>query len=267
MDIQITQLGLLEDEDVLLDSAALALAGVDHPGTDLVPYEELIDAIAMRLADVGVQAESGAARAARRAQVLAEEFGFAGDRDSYDDPDNADLIRVIDRRRGLPVSLSILYIAVGRRLGWTVDALDVPGHLLVLVGDEATPVIVDPFRGGVVVDAESLAALVASSNDGTNPAVRQISTMSNRVILVRLLLNQATRAEAAGKGRRALILYERMTAFAPDFVDAWWHRARLELMDGDVEAGRKSLSAVLEITRDAEVREKVSNMLNALAAA
>ena len=266
MNDQITELGLIDDEELMLDDAALALAGIDHPGTDLAPYQAMIDDIVTRLAEAGIDAESPQTRAALLAQVLGDEFGFVGDRDTYDDPDNADLIRVIDRRRGLPVSLSILYVAVARRLGWVADALDVPGHVLVLIGGDAAPVVVDPFRAGVVVDPESLAALVAAMSEDAAPAVRHVATMPNRAILSRLLLNQATRAEATGKGRRALTLYERITTFAPDDGHAWWHRARLELMDEDIPAGRRSLTAMLEVTRDPATRQRVIETLTALTA-
>ena len=78
------------------------------------------------------------------ATVLAGEFSFAGDTETYDDPANADLINVLDRRRGLPVSLAIIWVAMARRLGWAADVLNVSGHVLVLTGAEAAPVIVDP---------------------------------------------------------------------------------------------------------------------------
>ena len=89
--------------------------------------------------------------------------------------------------------------------------------------------------------------------------------MPNRMVLVRLLLNQATRAEQDGKGRRALELYGRMTVMAPAYGHAWWERARLELGDGDVAAARKSLTAMLEVTREPELRRRVTDMLAALA--
>lgn len=256
----------MDEDDILLDEAALSLALPDHPGTDLLPYQDLLGAVATRLDAVGTGAATARERASALSRVLGGEFGFGGDRDSYDDPANADLIRVIDRRRGLPVSLSILYVAAARRLGWTANALDVPGHVLVLVGEEAAPVIVDPFRGGVLVEREQLAAMLTAA--GTNPAaaVRHVAAMPNRAVLVRLLLNQATRAEQAGKGRRALELYGRMTAVAPGHPHAWWERARLELVDGDVPAARTSLTAMLEITREPQLRQRVADMLTALAA-
>ncbi len=266
MQDDLTRLGLLDEEDIVLDEAALSLALLDHPDTDPQPYRDLLDAVAARLDAVGGEATTAWERADALARVLGEEFGFVGDRDSYDDPANADLIRVIDRRLGLPISLSILYVAAARRLGWTANVLDVPGHVLVLVGEDVAPVIVDPFRGGVAVGRDQLGAMLAAMGGGPVAAVRHVAAMPNRAILVRLLLNQATRAEQAGKGRRALTLYARMTAMAPGYGHAWWERARLELIDGDVAAARNSLAAMLEITREPDLRQQVVDMLDALVA-
>ena len=263
MEDDLTRLGLIDEQDIVLDEAALALALLDHEGTDLEPYEDLLADIASRLDEIGTEAATAEERAACLARVFGQEFGFGGDRETYDDPDNADLIRVLDRRCGLPVSLSILYVAAARRVGWTAEVLDLPGHVLVLVGHEAAPVIVDPFRGGMRVAVEGVAALLASAGETPAP-VRHVATMPNRAILVRLLQNQASRAEAAGRGRRALTLYRRMTAFAPGHAHAWWERARLELVDGDTAAARDSLTAMLEITRDPELRDRVSTVLASL---
>ena len=96
------------------------------------------------------------------------------------------------------------------------------------------------------------------------PAAR-LHWLAALAILVRLLLNQATRAEKAGHGRRALLLYRRMTSIAPDYPHPWWERARLELVDNDVVAARASLTAMLEITREPTLREQVTDTLAALA--
>lgn len=89
--------------------------------------------------------------------------------------------------------------------------------------------------------------------------------MSNRGVLVRLLTNQASRAEAAGDTARALTLYERMSTVAPEYTHLWWERARLQLIEGDVPGARASLSAMLETTRDPALRDHVSAALDALA--
>lgn len=265
MDEDLNRLGLIDEEEIALDEAALTLALLDHPGTDLAPCRDLLDAMATRLESVGGDAETAAARADALAAVLGGMFGFAGDAETYDDPANADLIRVLERRRGLPVSLSILWVAMARRLGWSADVLDVPGHVLVVVGAEATPVIVDPFAGGVRVGADRLAALL-DAYAGAGRAATHVAAMPNRAVLVRLLQNQASRAEQAGQGRRALALYVRMTAMAPFHPHAWWERARLQLVDHDVAAARASLGAMLEITREPALRARVMATLDALPA-
>jgi regulator of sirC expression with transglutaminase-like and TPR domain len=261
----LNRLGLIDEDEISLDEAALSLALLDHPGTDLASYHDLLDAMETRLDLVGGDADAPAERAEALAAVLAGEFGFAGDAETYDDPANADFIRVLDRRRGLPVSLSILWVAMARRLGWSADVLDVPGHVLVVIGAEASPVIVDPFAGGSSVGAERLAALIEAFA-GTGRAVTHVAAMPNRAVLVRLLQNQASRAEQAGKGRRALELYVRMTTMAPAYPHAWWERARLELVDQEIAAARGSLGAMLEITREPELRRRVTEALEALPA-
>lgn len=261
----LTRLGLIEEDEIVLDEAALSLALIDHPAMDLTPHHDLLDAMETRLDLLGRDAETSAERAEALAAVLSGEFRFTGDVQTYDDPANADLISVLDRRRGLPVSLSILWVAIARRLGWRADVLDVPGHVLVVVGADATPVIVDPFGGGVRVGAERLVALLAGSA-GSGPAVTHVAAMPNRAVLVRLIQNQASRAEQAGEGRRTLELYIRMTTIAPSYPHAWWERARLELVGHDIPSARRSLGAILEVTRDPEVRRRVSETLEGLPA-
>lgn len=258
------QLGLVEDEDIDLDDAALTLALLDHPDSEDDACLHVLAEISERLDDLGAEAVDARHQARLLAQVLGDEFGFTGDIETYDDPSNVDLLRVIERRRGLPVSLSILYVAAARQLGWMANVLDLPGHVLVLIGDEPEPVIIDPFNGGRNVDPEQLVALVQDMNQGRVAAVNHVSTMSNRAILVRLMLNQATRAEASGQGRRALTLYQRMTVMAPGYAHAWWERARLELADEDVSAARSSLTAMLEVTREPELRSRISDVLASL---
>jgi regulator of sirC expression with transglutaminase-like and TPR domain len=99
------------------------------------------------------------------------------------------------------------------------------------------------------------------------PNADHVAPMENRAVLVRLLLNQASRAEAGGNAARALTLYERMTAIAPDYPQPWWDRARLEISGGEVHSARGSLSAMLEITRDVHVRNHVCAALDALSGA
>jgi len=266
----IAYIGLLGDEDIELDSAALVLSGLDHAGLDLDPYLDLLRTISeaveierVKGGEAGLR--SGEAQGALLAQVLGTRFDFTGDRESYDAPLNADMVRVLDRRRGLPVALSILYVATARRMGWTAYPLNTPNHVLVSIGPQGDRAVIDPFNGGRMVQPEQLSVLLGQrSAPTTAPDVEHLEPMSNRMTLVRLLLNQASRAEQAGDTWRACMMYERMTIVAPEHGAGWWALARLQLVHGEVDAARASLSAMLETTRDSESRSHIKTALERL---
>lgn len=256
-------LGLIEDEEIILDEAALSLALLDHPEVDDEPFWDVLSDISDSLA--GFEAATNpTVQAGHLARVLCGDFHFTGDREAYENPVNADLMQVIERRRGLPVSLSILYVAAARRLGWMASALDVPGHVLVMIGRQAEPVIIDPFNDGKVVEPDRLAMLVGSALMAPAMTVRHLTAMPNRAVLIRLLLNQTIRAKSAGQMGRAEQLYRRITVIAPSYGQAWWECAQCELARGETDAARISLMSMLEVTRDAELRKKITDIFSSL---
>lgn len=197
-------IGLLDDEDIELDSAALALSSLDHEGQDIEPYLEQLrqisDAVEAACKQrVATDLASGEGQGALLAEVIGEQLGFVGDRDSYDAPLNADMIRVLDRRRGLPVSLSILYVAAARRMDWRADALNTPSHVLVSIGPTDAPALIDPFNDGRLVRPQQLLALLEQVSDaGGWPSETHVAPMSNRMTLVRLLRTHPVRPALSG---------------------------------------------------------------------
>lgn len=170
-------IGLLDDEDIELGSAALALSSLDHEGQDLEPYLEQLRQISEAVEAafeqrVAADLASGEGQGAFLAEVIGKELGFVGDRESYDAPLNADMIRVLDRHRGLPVSLSILYVAIARRMGWRADALNTPSHVLVSIGPKDAQALIDPFNGGQPVTPEQFLALLEQVLGGVQEARR-----------------------------------------------------------------------------------------------
>ena len=262
----IQQLGLLDDGAIALDEAALRLAAPDHDNADLAPARAWLAGLAARLAEQGGGFVAGRHRARILAELLAHGEGLTGDSEDYDNPQNADFLSLISRRRGLPVTLSILYVALARRVGWAAAPLGVPGHVLVRLGGEADAQLLDPFDGGRLVDGARLAAIVARTLGPDATVEREhLAPMGNRAVLVRMLSNQATRARRGGDVARALVLHERMTALAPGFSGLWWERARLEQLQGRNAAARASLAAMAETTHDPAVRGRIRAALEALA--
>ena len=264
----IAHLGLLDDEDIALDIAALELSALDHVGVDLDPYVTMLAAIEadVREAAARENCDTGVKQAEILAAILGGRHDLCGDIQTYDAPLNADMIRVLDRRKGLPVSLSILYVAMARRLGWDADALNTPGHVLVRIGAPEDSVVIDPFHRGATVTPIALMNMIRRMLGPEAPVGQtHLASMTNRGVLVRLLLNQATRTERDGDTRRALVIYGRMVEVAPSNGQGWWDLARLQLSERRIEDARGSLSAMLEITRDSDSRAHITAALAALA--
>lgn len=265
--MEISVIGVLEDQDILLDVAALALSQIDHPQSDVNEYLALLEAIEDRLCEEGRSASRASEQAIVLAEVLNHEYGFVGDLEAYDAPVNADFIRVLDRRQGLPISLAILYVAMARRAGWVAHVLNGPGHVLVQIG-ESNPVIIDPFNRGRQVDAEQVASLYRNHLvDAKLDGKVLLAQMTNREILARLLFNQAVRAEQDKDFLRAMAVYDRITRVAPQALDAWHHLARLQVASGDADAARASLFAMSELTRDKAARSQIMDAVKALSEA
>jgi len=129
--------------EVPLDVAGLCIAAHAHPGID-------IDEWCARLDDLAASCPAADFDTLR--VYLFEREGFAGNIDHYDDPENSLLDSVIDRRLGIPITLSVLMISVGRRLGIDVQGVGMPGHFLVRDGARGD-VWCDPFSGGAPLDA------------------------------------------------------------------------------------------------------------------
>jgi regulator of sirC expression with transglutaminase-like and TPR domain len=260
----IAPLGLIDDDQIVLDVAALQLSALDHEGEDLAPFETLLRDISERLASArnvaGPQQQAEAL-----AQTIYGQFGFSGDTKTYDAPANADMIDVLTRRRGLPVSLTILYVSAARRQGWTAFALNTPRHVLLRVGTEDTSVLTDPFRSGAVVPGDQLASLILQEDDPFDSGIAAaLAPMSNRMTLVRLLLNQASRAEHDGDLGRAQAMMERIVTIAPESSHGWWHYARLQLVAGDSRGARHSLISMQEVTLDRTRRQHIAHLLERL---
>jgi regulator of sirC expression with transglutaminase-like and TPR domain len=262
---QLTGIGVLDDEDLDVIEAALALGQCDHPHADLEPYRADVEAMTTAARQIGQRYRMPRRQADVLAQVIHEQYGYAGDRDDYENPLNANLLDVIDRRRGLPVALAILYVGLAERLGWTATGLNIPGHVLIRIGRPDNGVFQDPFDAGRLLDANEMAQRLAQTG-GTLQRTRplDIPTLAPRAMLVRLLNNLAARAEAAGDQGRALVIHERMTAVAPSYTGLWWERARLEQALGQMSAARASLTHMLETTRDRTLTRHIREALAGL---
>ena len=260
--IELGIIGLMDDGDIDLIEAGIALSLADRPRGDAMRLRRLMQNWAISLQREQAPA-TGRARALRLAGLIAGDGGFTGDAQDYENPLNADLVAVAARGCGLPIALSILYVALARRVGWRAEALSLPGHVLVEVHGGGTPALIDPFEHGTSV-TQARAADIARQGGGM-PIGGRYPVLGNRQMLVRLVSNQASRAQLAGDVARALTLYERLTILAPRISALWWERSRLEQRLGRMAAARASLTAMLETTHDPALGARIRTTLAALA--
>lgn len=263
-------IGAAMDADIDLAEAALLLASLDRPDLALAPYRaHLAELVADTRATAAKLAPVGALSVAQRAEVLhrvlAERHGYAGDKTSYDDPDNASLLRVIDRRRGLPVSLSILYIHAAEAQGWAVAGLNFPAHFLLRLDSDEARAILDPFHGGRVLGAPDLRALLkrfAGPDAELQPAFYE--PVGRREILLRLLNNIKTRALQARDAARARVVLHRMVTIAPTEAALWHQYALVNIQCGNLAAARSAFETCLLHAEDETLRRQARIALERL---
>jgi regulator of sirC expression with transglutaminase-like and TPR domain len=198
----------------LLEAALTLSALARGEPLDLAPFRQHVAAMAADLADL-VRRRGAAPE--HLGEVIARSYGYRGDSESYDDLQNADLVRVIERRKGLPVALSILYLHVARAQGWHAEGLAFPAHFLIRVGIESGRHVLDPFHEGAVRDAAELRQLlrqVLGSEAELQP--QHFDPVSDRDVLLRLENNIRLRLTKREDWDGAAGSMERMLTIAPD---------------------------------------------------
>ena len=150
-------------------------------------------------------------------QVIVDQEQYCGDTAAYDNLDNANLVRVIDRRRGLPVALGIIYLDVAHRIGWAAKGLNFPGHFLIRIDDGDARAILDPFQGGAIREPADLRALIKlTSGKDAELTAGHYAPVDRRSVLLRLQNNIKVRQVRTGEIEDAAATVERMLLFMPE---------------------------------------------------
>jgi regulator of sirC expression with transglutaminase-like and TPR domain len=203
-------------DDFPLDQAALQIGAWEYPRRDLDEYRELLDEISSRVLPDVQAAATGRERAHAISDHLFARLGYTGNVDDYYDPRNSFLCEVIDRRIGIPISLSVLYLEVARRVGVLAQGVNFPGHFLVRVAIEDAWLFLDPFSRGRELTPADLEALLRKTTTPTavlEPSV--IAAASKRQIVARILVNLAGIYGRNGDLPRSLDVLERLAILEP----------------------------------------------------
>ncbi|MBI4912116.1 MAG: transglutaminase family protein [Acidobacteria bacterium] len=192
---------------------------------------------------------------------LFRDLDFRGDVHTYDDPANAALPLVIQRRRGLPIALAILWIDLGRRLGLDAVGIGLPGHFLAGLRTEMGTLCFDPFHQGRAVGEEEAARLVEGASGGRlpfNPSMLQ--PISHRAVLARLVRNLHVRYRRQEAWAEALWSATHLILLEPENPETYRERARANLRLGNRDQALEDLETSLRLEPDAAVAAWVEGL-------
>jgi regulator of sirC expression with transglutaminase-like and TPR domain len=214
-----------EDERIELAKACLQIAEDAYPGLDVDGYVGELERFAKRLRARVAHDASVEDRIIALNEFLFDDLGFGGNTDNYNDPRNSYLNEVIDRRTGIPITLSVLYMEIGRRIGLPFEGVSFPGHFLVRLPLRGGTLVLDPFSGGVpqpeaelrerlkrVIPKEALGGVPVAEL----PLDQFLEPASNRQILARLLRNLKGVYREKDQPERLLAVLNRMIVVAPE---------------------------------------------------
>lgn len=238
-----------------LATAALLLARIHEPVDQPERYPRLLDTDADWLR-LRLNLDGDPEQTMRRlCHYLAADRGFHGNTRHYQDPRNSCLNHVMDRRTGIPIALSVVYLEVGWRLGLPLAGVGMPGHFLVKYADEETEIIVDPFNAGAVLSAADCAERLRQVHGRPVPLEpHYLAAVTKKQILARMLTNlkHLYLGPAALDHDRALETIEHLLLLSPWALDQIRDRGLVHWQLGHTERAIADLETYLEYAGDAE---------------
>lgn len=219
------------EETFSLAEAALLIAQDEYPSLDVDAYMQRLDAIAEN-----VQQRLGPDRGYEDTilalnQFLFDEYGLSGNIGDYYDPRNSYLNDVLDRKLGIPITLSIVYIEIGRRLGLPLEGVSFPGHFLVKLEVDQGDVVLDPFSGGICLSEEDLIARLEDMPLDEHPPVPELARAivaqptGKKQIVARMLRNLKQIYLHHNDLTKALSALNRLLLITPNLSDEIRERA------------------------------------------
>jgi regulator of sirC expression with transglutaminase-like and TPR domain len=251
---------LLSAEDVPLAEAALAVAAEEYPSLDPEKYLARLDQIAARVrVHAPAPMRAGTILMAVRT-VLFEEERFRGNDEDYYDPRNSFLNEVLDRRLGIPITLSLLYMEVARRAGLRLQGVAFPGHFLLKYAPQGGPeVFIDAYNGGEVLSSDECVARFRAASHGRPVEPRHLAGVGPRQLLARLLHNLKRIYLERSDDIRLWWVVDRLLLLEPGQPEELRDRGLISARLGAAAAAARDLTAYLDVASDsadaAQVRE------------
>ena len=251
------------EEDIQLDRAALYLAGEECPEIDVPSHLAELDAFASQIAlRVGHDvAPTDLARAI--AGYLFDEVGFHGNHGEYYDPDNSFLNRVLETRTGIPITLSLIFMEVGRRLGLRCSGVGLPGHFIVGLDDPEE--YLDPFGGGTFLSAADCRNLVHQMSGGRLEWTDAfLAPYNKRDLLFRILNNLKSVHMQSQQWAKAVGVIQRMALINPALPSLYQEQAWCQAQQQQYRLAIESLETYTQKVDSPEDAKRAKEQINGL---
>ena len=266
---ELTRVGTLPDGDIDLAGTALRLAAVNRPRVPIEPYLRHVDKLA---GEVGTYSGASGStvpdldlRVEALGQVIAKRYGYSGEGAGDNDPEDANLMRVIDRRCGISVTLGILYLHAARALDWDVAGINFPVRFLLRLEHDGSRVIVDPYAGGRVVTPVDMRAMMKGAA-GSQAEIKpfRYRDLDNRGILLHLQNNVKVRLLHEDRLEEALDIVEAMLVFAPNTTNLWREAGLLNVRLDNIKEAVALLEEFLRRSKGDASRYRTTILLQEL---
>jgi regulator of sirC expression with transglutaminase-like and TPR domain len=254
-----------DDQRIELDYAALLIATEEYPHLEIAKYLDHLDSFADQAREVDKQNVEPVERIMQLSYLLTDKLGFHGNRENYLDPRNSFLNDVIDRRTGIPITLSVIFIEVARRIGLKLSGVGMPAHFIVKYAGDDTEIFIDPFNGGRMISEDGCRGLVEQIYDGAiqfHPSF--LASVTKKQILTRMLHNLKAIYARARDNHKTLNVIERLLLINPDAISETRDRGLIYSAMERYAQAQEDLEEYLRRAPNAEDANEMKEMVRKL---
>jgi regulator of sirC expression with transglutaminase-like and TPR domain len=259
------QLVTLPDAAIPLAETALIIACEEYPQLELSPYLEMLDRIAETVQRKRSSSESPIDTVGKINTVLFDTYGFRGNTNDYYDPRNSFFNDVLDRRVGIPITLSTVYIEIARRLNFPISGVGMPGHFLVKYSDRREEFFIDPYNhGSILVHEDCRKRLHELYGDSLEFNDRLLARSTNRQIVWRMLNNLKDIYVKGYAVDKCLSIVDMMLLVDSDDLIQFRDRGLLRMQLRQFDGAGRDLEHYLQHSPNAQDRDEIENHVKEL---
>lgn len=260
-----SSLAQLPEEEIDLVGAALLIAQMAYPRLNESEYRRYLRELAERLRSRLKETDRPIEMIEKLNRILFEEEGFRGNRRNYFDPDNSFINRVLDRKLGIPITLSVIYTEVGKAAGMNLSGIALPGHFITGLFHASGRTLIDPFNRGEILSEEECSVMVRGRPGAEKDFdTRRLNAAKPREILIRMLRNLKAIYMQTNDDMKAFQMLHWILTLDPSSTTELRERGFLYEAMGNTEQAVRDLEQYLELSSNVETDDVIGSKIEQL---